>query len=246
MFEITEPYGLTGDPDEVKEVGCLCCVLDLAANIAAQQADTLHELAEMIRTDMRRVWEWRHQAITNRKETAMNSDPDDFDIVHILVKNIQEMRADPELSIEDRLMLEIAARFPHPPASQNARSIASITTLSSGTAPRRLPSKPLSMVQSKNIWLGNTLLLDATTLLDVIAHAEGAFKDWLLDRRNRRSIPHRFEKCGYVPVRSESKDGFWVIDGKRQVVYARQELSLRDQIIEARKLAKDYAGMKIK
>ena len=52
MFEITEPYGLTGDPDEVKEVGCLCCVLDLAANIAAQQADTLHELAEMIRTDM--------------------------------------------------------------------------------------------------------------------------------------------------------------------------------------------------
>jgi hypothetical protein len=52
MLDITEPHGLSGNPDEVEQVGCLCCVLDLAANIAALQADTLHELAEMVRKDM--------------------------------------------------------------------------------------------------------------------------------------------------------------------------------------------------
>jgi hypothetical protein len=52
MFDITKPHGLYGDPNEVEEVGCLCCILDLAANIAAQQADTLYELAEMVRKDM--------------------------------------------------------------------------------------------------------------------------------------------------------------------------------------------------
>jgi len=87
--------------------------------------------------------------------------------------------------------------------------------------------------------------LDAITLNDVIERAEGDIQEWLMDRKNRRTIPHRFEKCGYVPVRSDTKDGFWVIDGKRQVVYARQELPLRDQITAARKLAKDFSGMKV-
>jgi hypothetical protein len=82
--------------------------------------------------------------------------------------------------------------------------------------------------------------IDATTLIIVTGYAEGAFQEWLLDRRNRRTIPHRFEKCGFVPVRnSDAQDGLWVINGKRQVIYARVELSLRDQIYAARKLASE-------
>ncbi len=87
---------------------------------------------------------------------------------------------------------------------------------------------------------------DATTLISVVGNAEGAFEEWLMDRKNRRTIPHRFEKCGYVPVRNEAaKDGLWVIQDKRQVIYARTELSLQNQIIAARKLALDFTGMKI-
>jgi hypothetical protein len=81
----------------------------------------------------------------------------------------------------------------------------------------------------------------ATTLKRVIAGAAEAgrenFKDWLRDRKNRRVIPHRFEACGYVPVRNPNrKTGVWVIDGERQVVYAKQDLSLREHLAAAREL----------
>jgi hypothetical protein len=57
------------------------------------------------------------------------------------------------------------------------------------------------------------------------------FADWLRDRKNRRKIPHRFEECGYAPVRNpDASDGLWKIGGKRQAVYARRDLSTRDQI----------------
>jgi hypothetical protein len=39
------------------------------------------------------------------------------------------------------------------------------------------------------------------------------------------------EECGYVRVRNEAaKDGLWVIIGKRQAIYARSNLSIRDRI----------------
>ena len=57
------------------------------------------------------------------------------------------------------------------------------------------------------------------------------FADWLRDRKNRRKIPHRFEEAGYVPVRNpDATDGLWKVTGKRQAVYAKRDLSLRDQI----------------
>jgi uncharacterized protein DUF5906 len=81
----------------------------------------------------------------------------------------------------------------------------------------------------------------AVTLMSVINAAASIlnhdFADWLRDRKNRRIIPHRFEACGYVPVRNPDRDqGLWVIDRRRQVVYARGELSLGDQIRAAQKL----------
>jgi hypothetical protein len=62
----------------------------------------------------------------------------------------------------------------------------------------------------------------------------GTFAYWLGDRRNRRSIPHRFEQCGFSPVRNDdAKDGLWKINGARQVVYARSNLSVRDRLAAA-------------
>jgi hypothetical protein len=60
------------------------------------------------------------------------------------------------------------------------------------------------------------------------------------DRKNRRVIPHRLEKCGYVQVRNDSaKDGLWKINGARQAVYVKSPLSIRDRIEAANKLMED-------
>lgn len=62
--------------------------------------------------------------------------------------------------------------------------------------------------------------------------------DWLDDRKNRRAIPHRLESCEYTPVRNNlAKDGLWKINGARQVVYARAELSISDRIAAAGELS---------
>src|SRR4051794_19591195 len=64
------------------------------------------------------------------------------------------------------------------------------------------------------------------TTLDMLADAtnermDHEFASWLKDRKNRRIIPHRMEKCGYVVVRNDAADdGLWKIAGKRQTVYA--------------------------
>jgi hypothetical protein len=79
---------------------------------------------------------------------------------------------------------------------------------------------------------------DAVTLSRMQNGASGDTAAWLNDRKNRRVIPHRLESCGYVPVRNpDADDGLWKILGRRQAVYARDELHLRDRILAARALA---------
>lgn len=77
----------------------------------------------------------------------------------------------------------------------------------------------------------------AVTLDLLVAQAKlrfDSFAEWLQDRRNRRQIPHRLEGAGYEPVRnSVAKDGLWAINGRRQAVYAKSELPLRDRIAAA-------------
>jgi hypothetical protein len=66
--------------------------------------------------------------------------------------------------------------------------------------------------------------------------AQGDFCDWLGDRKNRRIIPHRLEKCGYVPVRNQdANDGLWKVSGSRRVVYAKKEMSISEQITAVRR-----------
>ena len=79
-------------------------------------------------------------------------------------------------------------------------------------------------------------LLEVITLDDMAMATESSdFHEWLRDRKNRRLIPHRMEACGYVPVRNDgAKYGRWVIGGKRRTIYAKADLTLREQVTAAK------------
>ena len=80
---------------------------------------------------------------------------------------------------------------------------------------------------------------DAVTLDKLINNATGEIEQWLLDRKNRRVIPHRLEQCGYVPVRNQAAaDGLFKISGRRQVVYARAGLTVGERLRAAGDLAR--------
>lgn len=73
----------------------------------------------------------------------------------------------------------------------------------------------------------DVLTLDALLTNDLVPVA---FKDWLRDRKNRRAIPHRLGACGYAPVRNPyAKDGLWVVNRRRQAVYAKATFSKSDR-----------------
>ena len=75
--------------------------------------------------------------------------------------------------------------------------------------------------------------------MDLVAKASGGFSDWIMERKNRRSIPHRLEKCGMTPIRnSAAESGLWVIKGARQVIYVQKTLSPADQLRAAEARAK--------
>ena len=63
---------------------------------------------------------------------------------------------------------------------------------------------------------------------------------WLKDPKNWPAIKHRFDSCGYVPVRNPgTNDGFWVLSRKRVVVYARTELGPAGRLKAAEALKAD-------
>jgi hypothetical protein len=73
---------------------------------------------------------------------------------------------------------------------------------------------------------------DAVTLLDVVAVAPGL--DWLLERKSRRTLPHRFERCNYVSCHNpDREDGRWAISGKQQIIYVQTRMTLADQLAAA-------------
>ena len=80
---------------------------------------------------------------------------------------------------------------------------------------------------------------DVFTLFQVINHARAMglsdLADELADRAKRNSIPHKINRIDYVAVRSDAPDGYFAINGKRQVVYARRQLTRRDQFLAIRK-----------
>jgi hypothetical protein len=62
----------------------------------------------------------------------------------------------------------------------------------------------------------------------------GAAVEWLLDRRQRRSIPYRLGRCGYIACRNpNAEDGLWKINGRRQTLYVKINLTLEQRLKEA-------------
>jgi Family of unknown function (DUF5906) len=86
---------------------------------------------------------------------------------------------------------------------------------------------------------------EAVTVKQLIETATGAITEWLLDRRNRRALPHRLERCGYVGVRNpDAKDGFWKILGTRQRIYAQMSLTPRERAAAATRLSLELGKAK--
>ena len=79
---------------------------------------------------------------------------------------------------------------------------------------------------------------EAVTIADVIDGVATMpdFSNFLMDRKNSRRIPHRFEACGYSPVRNpDAEDGLWKLEGRRQVIYARNTLDRKKRLEAARR-----------
>jgi hypothetical protein len=95
------------------------------------------------------------------------------------------------------------------------------------------PSKDAELADLLDV-VGNP---EVVTLATLLLKASEEFAAWLKDRKNRRIILHRFEACGYVAIRNEdASDGLWKIRGRRQAIYGKAGLSLRDRLIAASKL----------
>lgn len=73
-------------------------------------------------------------------------------------------------------------------------------------------------------------LIDQSTAMQMFSLA-----DELRDRKARRSMPHKLERVGYVPVRNpDAEDGLFKVAGRRQVIYGRKQLDVAAQIWAAR------------
>ena len=72
------------------------------------------------------------------------------------------------------------------------------------------------------------------TVEDLVRGAQAVdhrFAEWISDRKNRRNITHRLEKCSYSPLRNpdDKHDGQWKINGRRVTVYARSNVAIADR-----------------
>jgi hypothetical protein len=79
---------------------------------------------------------------------------------------------------------------------------------------------------------------EAVALAEIVSKAEPELAQWLSEPKNRPTIPHRMSSVGYEAVRSETTHGRWIINGKRTVVYAKAELSIRDRMVAAEAVVK--------
>jgi hypothetical protein len=78
---------------------------------------------------------------------------------------------------------------------------------------------------------------DICSLETVATSKTGAAMEWLHELKSRRAMPHRMERCGYVACRNPgTEDGLWRINGRRQVLYAKEQLSPEERL----KAAEDH------
>lgn len=83
---------------------------------------------------------------------------------------------------------------------------------------------------------------DAVTI-EMIANAAWSagrteFAGWLRERKNSRPARHKLDSAGFVVVRSPTAtDGLWRVNNRRCAIYVRRELTTRDAIAAAQRLA---------
>jgi Family of unknown function (DUF5906) len=84
----------------------------------------------------------------------------------------------------------------------------------------------------------STKVVTIDDIKSVVATTNGEFLAWLNNRGNSRKIPHRFEACGYTPVRNPAADdGLWKVTGRRQAIYGLTAMPDVDRLQAARKRA---------
>ena len=77
------------------------------------------------------------------------------------------------------------------------------------------------------------------TVLELIAEATGDTAVWLMNRGNRRSLPHRLERCSYTAVpNSDAQDRLWKCKSGRVAIYVRADLLPEKRIAAAEKKAR--------
>jgi Family of unknown function (DUF5906) len=86
---------------------------------------------------------------------------------------------------------------------------------------------------------------NAVTIDLLCAAATGETSEWLLAKKSPRTVRHRLDRCGYVSVHNPSaQDGRWPVQlangkSKKQMIYAKASLCLRDQCTVAESLKCD-------
>jgi hypothetical protein len=85
--------------------------------------------------------------------------------------------------------------------------------------------------------LGNPKVVTLASLAESARNRQAfGLANFLTELKSRRSVAHRMQQQGYVPVRNQdSKDGLWSIGGKRQSVYAQRQLDYRTVVEFIRK-----------
>ena len=78
--------------------------------------------------------------------------------------------------------------------------------------------------------------LEVLTINELVAVAPHL--EWLTDLKMRRRVGKQLGDCGYVAIDNpDVHSGLWTVGGRRQRIYARDDLSLADRLTAARKLA---------
>jgi hypothetical protein len=86
---------------------------------------------------------------------------------------------------------------------------------------------------------GVTIPPKAVTIPELIAAAVGETAEWLINRGNRRSLPHRLERCGYSAVPNlQAKDQLWKYKGARLAIYVQTSLSPQEREAAAQEKAR--------
>ena len=91
--------------------------------------------------------------------------------------------------------------------------------------------------------LGNPAVVTIKTIINEARKLRlSSFGEWLRDRKNRKTINHKIEACGYqVIINPDAKDGLWRIGGLRQAIYARREMRREEQLQAAQRMQHDAA-----